>query len=246
MTALARVAAYGSASDGAPRIFGTDLRLRTLMALAKYGPMYRTDLKHLLGGHYLKSEGRDQAPFGRAGLVRTWRGRRGVAVALDQAFPAAHELRLFLIEMETKYRLLPWSRRFAAPKPPETRVWRGDKLALFGSAIPTSILLSTALTGWTFESLCCRIATGYHRENVKKAMKRLETDGVIVGDRKRKPGFNVRVVRLNPQFSAVSSLRELIDACGDAWAWRDRVRSAMAGLHPRMKEHLRRRGLLST
>lgn len=240
-----RVPAYNSASDGAPRLFGTDVRLRHLMALAKYGPMYLSDLNRLIGTHYIKPEGRDQAPFGRANLVRVWVIEDGTGVALDAGFPAHDALREFLLAMERAYPIPEFKPRMQCPKFPPPQAWHGDKLALFGSPIPTSVLLSLAGMGWTFEALCCDVATGYHRENVKRAMMRLETERVIVGDRKRKPGFNVRVVRLNPEFPAAGALGELINTCGRDWGWSEKVARAMERLHPRTKEHLRRRGLLS-
>jgi hypothetical protein len=39
--------------------------------------------------------------------------------------------------------------------------------------------------GWTFEALCCELATGHDRFNVKRAMRRMEDEGVLQGDRPR-------------------------------------------------------------
>jgi hypothetical protein len=65
----ARVAGYQNASDGAPRLFGTDARLRNLMALAKHGPLYAGDLRRASGIHSSPIEDELSAPFGRGDLV---------------------------------------------------------------------------------------------------------------------------------------------------------------------------------
>ena len=100
--------------------------------------------------------------------------------------------------------------------------------------------------GWTFEALCSGVATGYYRENVKNALKRLEFDGILQGDRPRKPGFNVRAVTISDNFPAKKELLALLKACAKAWPEiGTRVESQMSRLAPRTKEHLRRRGLMA-
>ena len=66
-----RTAAFNSV-DAVPRLFGTALRLQSLMALAKYGPGDISDLRHVLGGNQVKFEGRYNASFGRGDAVRVF------------------------------------------------------------------------------------------------------------------------------------------------------------------------------
>ena len=75
-------------------------------------------------------------------------------------------------------------------------------------------------------------------------MMRLEDEGVLAGDRKRKPGFNVRVVRINPEFHAAAPLVKLVEVCAAGWGWTEKISSAFAHLAPRTREHLRRRRLV--
>jgi len=67
--------------------------------------------------------------------------------------------------------------RQAPEPPPLVASWFGYRHALFGGEIPTTILLTIGVLGWTFEALCVSTATGYDRVVVKKTRKRLEDDG---------------------------------------------------------------------
>jgi hypothetical protein len=165
------------AQDGAPRLFGADLRLRNLMALAKHGPLHMSDLRWITGNLEMKSEGADSAPFGRGGLVRVWNTDKGEAAGLDPAYPAAPELKALLLKLEESYPLPPFTRLKPVPTLPALQPWNGDKLELFGSAIRTSILMSIGVLDWTFEALCVTTAIGHHRQNVKKSLKQLEKEG---------------------------------------------------------------------
>jgi hypothetical protein len=82
-----QLAAFVAADDGAPRLFGTDVRLRNLMALAKHGPLLRRELRRITGTGHLHVEGRDEAPFDRGALVRVWKTDLGPAVMLDRDHP---------------------------------------------------------------------------------------------------------------------------------------------------------------
>jgi hypothetical protein len=75
----ARPAAFVAAADGAPRLFGTDVRLRNLMALAKHGPLLRRELRRITGTGHLHLEDRNEAPFRRGALVRVWETDLGPA-----------------------------------------------------------------------------------------------------------------------------------------------------------------------
>lgn len=105
--------------------------------------------------------------------------------------------------------------------------------------------MTIGVLGWTFEALCCETATGYDRVVVKKALKRLEDEGIVEGGRERRPGFNVRVVKLAENFHARQELDALLRACVEAWPmYADSVNKAMDHLQPRTKEHLQRRGIV--
>jgi hypothetical protein len=232
------------AQDGAPRLFGADLRLRNLMALAKHGPLHMSDLRWITGNLGMKSEGADNAPFGRGGLVRVWNTDKGEAAGLDPAYPAAPELKALLLKLEESYPLPPFTRLKPVPTLPALQPWNGDKLELFGSAIRTSILMSIGVLDWTFEALCVTTAIGHHRQNVKKSLKQLEKEGVVVSSRDRRPGFDVRAVTLADAIPARSELRALINACLTVWPdYASAVDGAMQRLAPRTKEHLYSRRL---
>jgi hypothetical protein len=239
-----RVAAFVRNPDGAPSLFGTDLRLRNFMALAREGAMHDSELKRLTGADQVKGEGRDDAPFGRSAVVRTWCTANGKASELDPAFPAAFALRRLLVRLEQRYALPPHVALGVPPKRPQLREWRGDRDALFGGAIATGILMTIGVLGWTFEALCVAHCTGYDRVVVKKALKRLETAGIVQGERERRSGFNVRIVRIAPSCTGHEELEALLRSCVDAWPdISQRVHLNLARLPIRTREHLRRRGV---
>ena len=60
-----RPAAFLGCDDGAPRLFGSDLRLRNLMALAVHGPMLHVELGRIVGNPKTLGEDEGNAPFGR-------------------------------------------------------------------------------------------------------------------------------------------------------------------------------------
>lgn len=230
--------------DGAPLLFGSDVRLRNLVAIAKHGPLYATELRGLTGVSGQSPEGRNVAPFGRGGLVRTWRDRHGFAVDLDPAFPVALPLRCLLRKLEETYRLPPFVRTYGAPTQTTLQKWKGDRYALFGGPIATSILASIGVLDWTFEALCVAVTTGYDRVVVKKALRTLEEQGILEGDRPRRPGFNVRIVTVARGFIAQEELNNLLRAYADAWPdVANKVRWAVQNLAPRTREHLRRRNV---
>lgn len=212
-----RPAAFIKNRDDAPRLFGTDVRLRNLAALAKFGALHVGELKNVTTVTHTRIEGRDNAPFTRGAPVRTWPTEHGPAIELDPAYPVAAPLRRLLVKLEERYSMPPLVRRYKTPVPPPVAPWVGDRAALFGGAIATSILMSIGVLGWTFEALCVETATGYDRVVVKKALKRLEKDGIVEGERERRPGFNVRVVRIADSFCARDELMAMLEACVAAW-----------------------------
>jgi hypothetical protein len=247
-----RQAAYLQASDGAPRLFGTDIRLRNLMALALYGPMHTLDLRKIVGGDTMIEEGRDNAPVGRGSVVQTWETSNGRALALDAAHPLALPLKRLLLRLAEIYPLPPHVPAYDRPEPPPAQAWDGDRLALFGSAIPTKILLTLGNRGWTFEAICCESASGSRdpgsnkRVVTKKVIRRLEDEGILVGSRPRGPGFGPRLLVIAETFPAKDELYALIDAAMAAWPdLAGRVKAEFDALPAKTKEYFRRRGLWS-
>ena len=238
--AATKPTAFGASADGAPLLFGTDIRLRNLQALAKYGPMYTSDLARITSsGKTLESAG--NAPFGRGGVIRTWKTENRHAVDLDPAYPVARQLRVLLLAIEKQFPIQCDRLSLLPPIPPLLQQWHGDRLALFGSPIPTQILFTIGALGWTFEGLCVSAASGYDRVPVKKALKRLEDEGILAGERDRRPGFNVRKVTISDNCAGNLELRALLVACVEVWPDLKRsVQLAMDQLSPRTKEHLRR------
>lgn len=230
--------------DGAPCLFGSDLKLRNLMALARYGPMLTRELIRVTGSSLVPRESQKQAPFGRGGVVRRWETSAGSAVMLDPDYPLARELRRLLLRLESVYPLPPFISAYEPLPHPGPRPWVGDKYRLFGRSIPTHILLSIGVHGWTFQALCDAICVGEKLRNVMYAIRRLEREGVLEGDRSPGSGADVRVVTIAKDFPARKELMALIDAHVRVWpAMKNTVERQMLRLKPKTKEHLRRRGL---
>jgi hypothetical protein len=74
------------------------------------------------------------------------------------------------------------------------------------------ILMSLAGRGWSFEAICCAVATGFDRVVVKMTIRRLEDESVLEGSRRRGPGFGPRLLRIVDAFPARDNLQALIDA----------------------------------
>jgi hypothetical protein len=243
--------AFNQAADGAPRLFGTDVRLRNLMILAVNGPMLYRDLRKMTGAFHLnKHDSRDDAPFGRGAVVRAWETPDGTALALDPDYPCALPLRRLLVRLAEIYPPRAHDPTYIKPDLPPPQAWNGDRLALFGSHIPTQILLTLANRGWTFEAICCESATsgrdpGSNKRVVtKKVIKRLEDEGVLAGSRPRGPGFGPRLLRLADTCPAREELEALIAAAIVAWPdLGERVEAEFNALPAKTKEYFRRRGL---
>jgi hypothetical protein len=98
--------------------------------------------------------------------------------------------------------------------------------------------------GWTLKALSCETLTRYYQENVKKAIARLEDEGVFVGDRPRGRGMNVRVLTLSPSLASGDELENLLREAVKVWPEdADGVRRGMSSLRPKTQAHLRKRGL---
>ena len=239
--------AFQPAQDGAPRLFASDARLRNFMALAKHGPLLLRELRTITTAGHLKLESDEIAQLGRGSVVRTWETDDGPAVMLDPDYPLHRPLRRLLVALEQMYPLPPYVARYKAPKRPPKRPWVGDRHQLFGDIIPTSILTSIGVHGWTFEALCDTLIAGHDRWNIKKSMQRLEKEGLLQGDRPRGPGFNVRVVTVADDFPAKRELDALLRAYVKAWPQTatsvQRAFEKIARERPRGKAHLVKRGL---
>jgi hypothetical protein len=242
-----RIAAFNADPDSLPRLFGTTIRLNTLMALAKYGPLNYSDLRRVLGGGLIRLDDPGNAPFGRSGVVRIFDTPEGAAAILDPDMPVYRPLSRLLLKLESLNPLPLLVRQCSVPKAPPRRTWAGDPQSFFGSPMPTGILMSIGAQGWSFEKLCCEVCVGFHRENVKKALHRLEDEGVLSSDRKRGPGYGPRVVRISMGFPAHKELTDLLKACVKAWPqFEDRTEHALQSLlTPKMTAHMKNRGLIS-
>ena len=240
-----RPAAYTSASDGAPRLFGTDARLRNLAALAVRGPMRYSALRRLTGAGHLRLERGNDAPFGRGGLVYIAGRGAGAVIALDEAYPLHSPLTRLVCALEARFPIPKHERFEPRPKVKQPRSWSGDRLSLFGSPVPTLILFSLARRGWTFEALCCALASGYDRVVVKKAIRRMEEEGLLQGSRDRRPGFGPRLLRIADAFPAREELQALIDAVPAVWPdLGERIDLAFQSVPEKTKVYFRRRGLI--
>jgi hypothetical protein len=166
---------------------------------------------------------------------------------LDPDYPVALPLKRLLVALERTYPLPLYVPEYDAPKSPPRRPWHGDRNALFGGIIPTTILTSIGVHGWTFEALCVAICIGHDWWNIKKSMRRLEDEGVLQGDRRRCPGMNVRTVRIADGFPAKAELEALLTAYARAWPGiADDVKTGFGKIghdRPRTKVHLDSRGL---
>ena len=241
-----RPKAFQRASDGAPRLFGSDVRLRNLMALAKHGPIYLTDLQRLTGSYLFSAEDDQAAPFGRAHLVRTWEGTHGTAYGLDLSFPLAFPLRRLLLKLEEAYPLPALRQVLPSPEPPPAQAWDGDRLALFGGAVATTILLTLGAQDWTFQALCVATAAGHYRNVVEDAFATLLHEGVLEADRVSRSGFDIRIVKIAHTFVAKEELRNLLRIGTLLWPdTADRVRLAIERLSSRTRKQLVKRGFFS-
>lgn len=239
--------AFCRAADGMPLLFGTNRRARNLMAIAKYGPMYWRDVRPLVAGAQNTLENRSVAPFGRGDIVRVWDTEYGPAVMIDPDYPLARPLSALLLRMEQFWPVRAYKPNKPAPEPPPRREWIGDRFAVLGGPIKTQILATIGVLGWTFEALCCEVLK-YDRVTVKKSIVRLEDpkkDRILVGDRPRGPGMNVRTLAIRDDFPAKAELMEFLRGFVEVHAdFGDRVRDKIDRLHPKTKAHLRKRGLL--
>jgi hypothetical protein len=240
-----RPGAFRRAADGAPRLFGSDIRLRNLMALAKHGPLYAGELRQLTGTFQVVGDSESVAMFGRGDIVYSWEDDRGNAYQIDPTFPLRLPLRRLLLKLEEAYPLPPLRRMHAPPEHSPAAQWNGDKVALFGGALATQILLTLGPTGWTFQSLCVDIASGYYRNVVEDAFATLIHEGVLEGDRDKRPGFDIRVTTIAESFVAREELLSLVRIAVSIWPeFSERVRLALSGLSSRTRSQLLSRGLL--
>lgn len=230
--------AFQSASDGAPRIFGSDIRLRSLMAVAKYGPLRRDDLSRCIGRKVLE-ESSDFAPFGRGAIVHVSGASGDAIIELHARHPLRVQLRNMLLAIERRHPVpyLPITRR-ALPSCSVPQ-WKGDILSTFGGPIATNALFCIGVLGWTFEALCVNLCTGFHRENVKTTLSELESSGILVGSRGRRPGFDPRILTISDAFCAKKELLELLQVAVRQWpSFEKRCAYALRSLPAKTLKHL--------
>lgn len=237
------------APDGAPRLFGTDLRLRNLMALSKYGPMLESELRRVTGSGYLQTESMTQAPYGRGGVVRRWRTSAGPAVILDPDYPLAEQLLRLLLRLEQMYPVAPFVSAYEPLVPPERRPWFGDKNVIFGGMVATNVLLTIGVLGWTYQTLCHAACITPARKKtdmmlVRAAIVRMEREGILIGDRPHGAGGDVRILRIAEDYPAAAELLDMIHTYLAVWPTMARtVERKMNALSPKAKAQLRNRGL---
>jgi hypothetical protein len=213
------------------------------MAVAKHGPAYLDEVLELTGGAS-KKETADFAPFGRAGVVDVWHAKDGIAVQLNPAYPLVYPLRRLLLAMERQYQLPPFSRRYQTPEGAPSRRWSGDKSALFGGPVSSSILFSIGVLGWTSEALCSATAAGHYRVVVRKALRTLHGDGILDSSREPRPGFDVRVLTLAERFPAGDELETLLRLAVGRWPeFSHRVQHVVDHLPAKTRKHLENRQL---
>lgn len=81
---------------------------------------------------------------------------------------------------------------------------------------------------------------------MKKAIRRLEEQGVLQADRPRRPGMNVRVLTLADAFVAKLELTSLLEGLAMAMpGFAASVDEQMMRLPAKTRAHLRLRGLVS-
>jgi hypothetical protein len=173
-------------------------------------------------------------------------GDGGVVYGLHRGLRYVGELRRLLLAMEHAHPLPPAVRQRPTPRPGRrTSRWDGDRYALFGTPIRTVALLTSGVYGWTYERLAARCLPGYCREVVKGAIHRLEDIGLLQGSRERRPGFDVRAMRISDDLPYKPELEALIRAAVDDWpALKAEIRAHFRGLLPKTIAHLKNKGLL--
>ncbi len=244
-----RSIAFGQGALKIPRVFGTDQRLRNLAAVMKYAPIHFRDLVKVTGQDSSKVENATLAPFGRADVVLTWDTDDGPAVIPDPRFPLAQELRALVLKMEETYPLPPLVNRRPPPSVPPipTEPWNGDRNRIFGGERATQILMTIGVLGWTCEVFCVAAMRHRMRESVKHEVQRFENEGLLQGERARRPGFKVRVLTIPDSFPAKAELLAMARAYAQAFpADKNRLLVEINLLPPRTKAHLAKRGLWPT
>ena len=178
--------------------------------------------------------------------MRVWDAPKGSAAALNTNHPLARGLRELLFALERAYPLTTPTERPSSPRPPRSsEEWNGDKRALFGSPIPTLTLYSIGVLGWTFEALAVAINPESMREAIKKTINGLEDHGMFASDRKRRPGSDVRVMRLNQKMAGRAELEKLLRRAVVVWPeFEDLTRTHLGMMGSKTLAHLERRGLI--
>jgi hypothetical protein len=241
-----RTSAVQRGADDAPTVFGTDIRMRVLTALAKHGPMHGSDLRRTVGGDQVRPESYDYAMQSRGGLVEVWdSGDGGLVYGLHRGLTYLAQLRELLLALERAHPLPPAVRQRATPpSPAHAPKWNGDRYALFGTPLRTVILLTSGVHGWTYQSLMLKCLPGYYREAAKRSVHRLEDIGLLQGSRERRGGFDLRALTISKDFAAKPELEALIRAAVDAWpALKSEIRAHFRSLKPKTIAHLKNKRL---
>lgn len=96
-----------------------------------------------------------------------------------------------------------------------------------------------------FRLFVAPIFTILKKQRVKKAIRRMEDEGLLQGSRERRPGFGPRLLRIADDFPAREQLQALIDAVPAVWPdLGERMDLAFQSVPEKTKVYFRRRGLI--
>jgi hypothetical protein len=205
------------------RVFGSRVNQAILCYLAVFGP---TRIMKLCADISAVNPGAVD-PLIEAGLVcciDAPGSRSKYKVALNADYPVYGELRAYLRSaaiVEDSLPLLDTKEMYGGPDGYETRPFADfNPNMLFGTlakdvAATALALIAQSPSEWVRLSGLCRLMNDYHATAVRKALSRLEDEGLVVERRlSRGLGFG-----LNPRYAAYGELKALLVAMGREWKY---------------------------
>lgn len=197
-----------ASADGAPLLFGSNARFRTLTALAVHQPLPPNELLRItqLGRNTL-------ANFAKAGFVVVedyTSGRYRRLVHINPAIPAHDELIRLLVRLESKWpSKTPNSWDLQRRSPGGKYEWDRGLFKYFGSENRTETLLMLASFGRADNSTIHRALPAYDRHEGTRTFDMLRHYGIVRYSTKE---GNARMVELDPDWFAARELRAILDA----------------------------------